>query len=342
MADEQTRLRPGTVDTNSAHNGVTVPAAYRLIKRAAIVVLLLVLALLTVLPAIAGSRFTITFAMLAMIWMGAALAWNILSGYTGYISLGHAAPFGVGGYAVALGTSEFGFPIGLSMVIAVVLSGLLSLVLGGITLRLSGAYFAIATLGIAEVFRVGFSAYRQWTGGVIGVYLPMDIVGAPVSRRYYAILGIFALSLLLAWLLHFSRLGIRLLAIGQDEGAAESLGVNTSGAKVLAFTLSGALTGAFGGCYMWVLGFIDPNAVFQPVVSLQIAIMAIIGGGGTILGPLLGAAVLYAGTDWISLHFTHVHLIVYGASLVLAMLFLRDGLMGALRRSAWWPTGVRV
>ncbi len=315
----------------------------RTLRRRAGVLGLLAAGIVAALPLVSlGNTYQIRVVTFAMIWMGLASAWNIISGFTGYLSLGHAALFGVGAYVLGIGTARYDTPIWVALVASFVVTGIVSVVLGLVTLRIKGHYFAIATLGLAEAVRVLINAARPITQGAIGFPLPIELISVSPLVPFYVSLVILVLIVAVAAMILGSDFGLRLLAIREDEVGAEALGVATARAKIAAFVISGAFTGLLGGVYAWVLNFLSPESVLVPAVSLQIVVMVIVGGMGTIVGPLVGGLGFYLLSEFALVNAPRLNLVVLGSILVIAMLFFRRGIFGTLQTSRWWPRGLRL
>lgn len=293
-------------------------------------------------PSFADSRYHLTLATLTMMWMGLASSWNLISGFTSYASFGHAALFGLGSYIVGIGTVRYELNVYVALAAAGALVGLFSLFLGFLTLRTKGHYFAIATLGVSEGVRVIVNSWRSYTKGSIGFSLPIDLVTDDGKRQFYAMLGALAAIVAVSAAILWSRFGTRLLAIRDDEEVAEALGVRASGYKIAALVLSGAFAGLFGGIFAWVLGYLTPEATLTPLISLQIAVMAILGGRGTLLGPLVGGAAFYLVGEYLLVKTGELHAVLLGLVLICTMLFLRQGIVGTLQATRIWPRGLRL
>lgn len=289
-----------------------------------------------------NNTYQVRIVTLMMMWMGLATAWNIISGFTGYISFGHAALFGFGAYTVGLGTARYDLELWVALPLAFVLVGIVSFFFGLLTLRIKGHYFAIATLGLAEAARVLVNYARSITEGAIGFPLPIDLILIDPLVPYYVMLGGLVAVVITAAVILFSDFGIRLLSIREDEVGAEALGINTARSKVIAFTISGAFTGFFGGMFAWILNFLSPENVLTPFVSLQIVVMVIVGGMGTLLGPLAGGAGFYLLSEFALVTSPRLNLFMLGTILIVSMLFLRRGIFGTLQASRFWPKGFRL
>jgi len=275
-----------------------------------------------------------------------AQAWNLLGGYGGQFSFGHALFFGCGAYASAIAQMSGGVNAWLALALGVAAAALLGLAVGALTFRygLKGSYFALVTLAFAEVFRI-LALSLDFTGGGVGLMLPLKPAAANlqfVSRKGFIALvaGFVVLALLATAALRHSRLGAQLQAVRDNEDAARAVGVDPLRTKLAAITLSAAVTGAAGAFYLQVFQYIDPNIVFGPGISIEALVGAIVGGLGTLWGPLLGAAVLHLLADSTRNLFGELpglNLVIYGTVLVLIVMFMPRGLAGLLRSlSAAW------
>jgi len=305
---------------------------------------LLALAVLAALPWVVGS-YLVTVMIFIFFYAYLGQAWNIVGGYAGQLSAGHAAFVGIGGYASALLSMRLGLSPWIGMWIGGVLAAALGAVIGylGFRFGLRGFYFVLLTVAFAEICRV-IALNVDAVGGALGLYI--TFTGNPRhfqfqdNRAYYYV----ALILMLAATavvreIERRRFGAYLTAIRQDEGACEALGVDTLRVKMLAMILSSFLTGLGGTFYAYYLFSLQPNAVFGIPLSVEIVIRPIVGGAGTVMGPLLGSFILsplaelsrtyLAQSGW-----TGVHLIVYGLLLIAVVLFLPQGAYPALRRLA--------
>ena len=249
---------------------------------AALVVLALSLA------PVALSPFLIQF--LINLFMLAALAesWNIIGGFTGYASFGNVAFFGIGAYTTGVLLTVLKWPFALALPASGLLAMAFAALVGIPILRLKGHYFAIATLGVAETMRE--IVYNlKITGGGTGLTMPITKSALPF---FYLMFGILVAATAINWWLSASRFGYGLVAIREDEDAAMAMGINAALYKTAAFALSGAFAGLVGGVSAYWITFIDPDGVFKVIITIQMIIMAVFGGMGTVVGPLLGALVL--------------------------------------------------
>ncbi len=288
----------------------------------------------------------LTFVMMALYAGLLAQAWNILGGYGGQFSFGHALFFGTGAYAQAVAQVAHGVNPWLALVLAVGAAAAVGVGVGALSFRygLKGSYFALVTLAFAEVFRI-LALSVDFTGGGVGLMLPLKTSLANLqfdSRKGYVALMLgFVLAALLvtAWLRH-SRFGAWLQAVRDNEDAARAVGVDPLRTKLLAITLSAAFMGAAGAFYVQVFQYIDPGIAFGAHVSVEALVGAIVGGMGTLWGPLLGALVLHALADATRNLFGQLpglNMVIYGTVLVLIVMFLPRGLAGMGRsvRDAW-------
>jgi branched-chain amino acid transport system permease protein len=259
--------------------------------------------LLALVPFGANSPFLVNLAMLTAVSAFMGQAWNIAGGFGGLTSFGHAAFFGLGAYTAAILQIRFGLSPWLGMPAAAIVGGGAGLVIGYAAFRagLRGSYFALVTLAFAEVFRV-LANSLDFTGAGLGLQIrrqPGFAAFQFVDQRwsYLAALALLALATLCAWHLRRSRFGARLAAVRESEDAAAALGIDVVRTKSLALAQSGALTALAGVLYAQTYLYIDPAIAFGPARSVEMLLVAMIGGAGTIWGPLLGALVLHIIAD---------------------------------------------
>lgn len=305
---------------------------------------IIVLVALPLFPALFGS-YAITIFTLIFFYGFLGQAWNIVGGYAGQLSAGHAAYLGIGAYTAAVLSVEAGVTPWIGMFVGGVLAAVLGSIVGflGFRFGLRGFYFVLLTVAFAEICRI-IVANVDVLGGAIGYYI--SFTGNPRqfqfqdNRAYYYIALAFMLVAtgLVAWL-QGRRFGVYLAAIREDESACEALGVNTFKFKMLAMVLSSFLTGVGGTFYAFYLFSLNPNTVFGVPLSVEIIIRPIVGGAGTVLGPILGSFILSPLAELARHYFaqggwTGAHLIVYGALLIAVVLFLPEGAYPRLQR-AW-------
>jgi branched-chain amino acid transport system permease protein len=264
-------------------------------RRIPLVLGALVVAALALAPA-GLSPFLVQF--LINLFMLAALAesGNIIGGFTGYASFGNVAFFGIGAYTTGVLLTAADLPFALALPAGGLMALAFAALVGMPILRLKGHYFAIATLGVAETMREVVYNLKI-TGG--GTGLTMPITRSPLPF-FYLMLGILLLATLVNWWLSASRFGYGLIAIREDEDAAAAMGINTTLYKTIAFAMSGGFAGLVGGAFAYWITYIDPDAVFKVIMTIQMIIMAVFGGIGTVVGPLLGALVLTSVSEVLS------------------------------------------
>jgi len=258
-----------------------------------------------------------------------AQAWNLISGMTGYVSFGHAAFFGVGAYAGALFLT-WGFPWWLAVMKGAGIAALLAVPLGFLTLRLRGPYFAIAMLGLNEVGRVVATLWVDVTRGGTGLTLSPELLPS-LDVKYFTMFGLaLGATLLVAWV-HRSRFGLELRAIREDEEAAEMVGVNTTLNKVIAFVLSAVIPGAVGAVYVMYTSYINPASAFEHARNIEMIVVVLFGGSGTVWGPILGAGTVMVLRELLWAQFPSAHLAALGVLLLVVVLYLPGGLISILR-----------
>jgi branched-chain amino acid transport system permease protein len=265
-----------------------------------------------------------------------AVAWNLIGGYTGYACFGQVGFFGLGAYTTVVimvhGGLSFWAALPVSAVVATVFAGVIGLPL----LRLKGHYFAVATLGVAEGLRELVTNVPRWTGGGAGITIPSTGDQAPTpwlgnDGFYLLFLGLAVVSGVVVALLSRGRTGHALRAINQDEDAAAAMGINTTWAKTLAFGVSAALTGAAGSAYAFQQVTIYPERLFDVNITVLMVVMVVIGGAGTISGPILGAAGIAIASEYLRQNFTEIHTLTLGALIIVAVILLPQGVINFTR-----------
>jgi branched-chain amino acid transport system permease protein len=279
----------------------------------------------------------LTVAITILLFAGWATAWDILGGWNGQVSLGHATFVGLGAYFVAAGQAQFALAPWWALLLAAGTAALLALAWGWITFRLRGPYFTLSTIAFAEIFRL-IAINEEWlTGGATGVFIatmpePFGIDLFSRTTQLYLALA-FAVGVIgTVAVLSRSQFGYQLRAVREDEDGAMAAGINPTSVKLKAFMLSGALTAVGGGIYGLFLSFIEPHVMFYLLLSVQIALTAIIGGRGTIWGPAAGALVLVGASEILRTTFAEANYLIYGLIIVVVVLFLPRGIVGELVR----------
>ena len=297
--------------------------------------------LLALAPLFVTSNVALNFLVFTLIIALAAQGWNLLGGFGGQFSFGHAAFFGVGAYVSAIWQMSLGLDAWTGFVAGTLAGAVTGLTIGFLAFRagLRGSYFALVTLAFAEVFRV-LSNSSEATGGAAGLLLPLRIGAqnlqfADRSTFLAFVVALTILVLLLVQWIRGSRFGAQLVALRENEEAARALGVDVFAVKLKAIGLSGAITAAAGVLYLQYFLFIDSNIVFGTWISVEVLLAAIVGGLGTVLGPVVGALALH-GLGELVKHLAGdlpgIDLAVYGAVLVVAVAFLPGGLVDLFRR----------
>jgi branched-chain amino acid transport system permease protein len=277
------------------------------------------------------SGYQQVFVLLTMLYIGMAYSWNLISGYTGYLSFGHVAFFGIGAYTVGVLSSPvgYGWPWPLAVIAGGLLASALALPLGWLMLRLRGPYFAIGMLAVAESTRLVASIWDGVTRGGLGIFVSTTY---NVSSVYYALLAVVIVVMALTYWVDNSRFGLQLLSIREDEDAAEVLGIDTTREKLKAFVLSALFPGVIGGLYAWYIGYIDPGSVFALSFSMNMILMTLLGGAGTFVGPLIGGVLFAAVLESLWARFPNYHLMLSGLAIMAIVLFIPGGVVSLLRR----------
>ena len=303
--------------------------------RRPLIALAIVLAL--VIPLIPRNPFFQDLIIMIFFWATLATAWNLLGGFAGQISLGHAAFFGIGAYTSTILYLSLGLSPWIGMFAGAGLAMLVALIVGYPTFRLTSHFFALATLAFGEVLRLLASYFRELTGGGVGLLIPHE----PAFRNFifenktayaYIILAMLLAILCITYIFKKSRFGYSLSALREDPGAAESLGINTHRAKMYALLISVFFTSIAGTFYAQYVAFIEPDIVFASHISVQLALLSIIGGIGTVFGPLVGSLFLTPLDiflrGWLGGVFSGLNFVVYGVILILAVMYFPLGIAG--------------
>ena len=291
---------------------------------------LLVVIALGVYPLVGSNRFFLHLAIMVLLYALLGMSWNLLGGYTGQISFGHAAFFGTGAYTSTILLLRYGISPWVGMLVGAVLAVLLSLPLGLLTFRLRGPYFALATLAFAEVVRVIVYNWDSLTGGGDGLNILANLGG--IVRFYYIILALTIAGFLVMRACVHSRWGYFLNAIREDEDAAEALGVPATRMKVIVLAISAffvALGGSFFASYQL---YINPDLVYESQISVQMIVVTVVGGIGTLEGPIVGALVIVPLSEYFRGLSPVANPLIYGLFIVIFMLFLPEGIVSRVRR----------
>jgi branched-chain amino acid transport system permease protein len=283
---------------------------------------------------------------LVLLYAIAASAWNIVGGYAGQVSVGHVVFFGCGAYAAMVAYQRFGLPPLAGLPIGILVSVLIAAVIGVPTLRLSGHYFSMATIAVAELVRL-IATNVPFLGAAVGLSGPtvprtvLDLSFTSALPYYYIFLAVLVATLAITWHMERSRIGYYLRAIKDSERAARSLGAAAGRYKLYAFMLSAALTSVAGALYAVMFGFIDPESGLGILISIKILIMAALGGAGLLFGPLVGAIILVPleeiSNNLLGGQGAGLTFVLYGAIIMLIARFSPGGLLGLagqLRRTS--------
>lgn len=253
--------------------------------------------------------------------------WNLISGFTGYVDFGHITFFGLGAYATGILMNKAGWPFYPTLIVGAGIAAIFAVLIGSATMHLKGSYFSIAMLGTFTAMREIVRVAKPFTGGGPGMTLP-PYLDRPLF--YYLTLFQAVIVIALIWWIRRTEFGATLVAIREDETGAEMRGINTTLHKVVAFSLAALSSGIVGGLWAYQNTFIDPDIVFLNNRTVEIAMMTMLGGLGTVAGPVIGAVVVYWLRDILWANFLQFHLIIEGILLIIIVLFVPEGIMGAL------------
>jgi branched-chain amino acid transport system permease protein len=286
-------------------------------------------------PAIFPNNLTIAISVL--LFAGWATSWDLLGGWNGQVSLGHASFVGLGAYFVAIGQSQFGLAPWWTMAMAAAVAAVLAYLWGWLTFSLRGPYFSLSTIAVAEILRL-VAINEEWlSGGATGVFIatlpePFGIDLFSRTAQFYMALAFATVVIATVIVISRARFGYQLRAVREDEDSAMAAGIDPTATKLKAFMLSAALTSIGGGIYGIVLAFIEPHVIFALLLSVQIALTAIIGGRGTIWGPAVGALVLIGAGEMFRTTFAEANMLIYGILILVVVLFVPRGVVGELAR----------
>ncbi|MEA2841760.1 MAG: branched-chain amino acid transport system permease protein [Methylobacteriaceae bacterium] len=298
----------------------------------------LLAAALLVLPLVVTSRFAVDIFIRILLFAFIGVAWNLMGGYAKQLSLGHAAYFGLGAYTSTILEIRFGISPWLGMLAGGVVAMLASLPIGALCFRLRGPYFAIATIATAQVFMLLFLKFRDFAWGAEGTTIP-NFGDAPLMMQfdakaayYYVALSLLSIGLAITYRIEHSWMGYYLVAIGEDEDAAEAIGVNAPRIKRDIYMISAFLTALAGTFYVQYIYFIDPATAFSFNISVEAALVSIVGGIGTLWGPVVGTVLLETTSallqSWLGSSAGGVQLTVYSLILIAVILWRPSGLLG--------------
>jgi branched-chain amino acid transport system permease protein len=286
-------------------------------------------------PLVVRSGYYQHLVILALMWVVIGGAWNLLAGYTGQVSFGHAAFFGTGAYTAGILADKLGISAWWGMAFGGIVACLVGLVIGWICFRLRGPYFALATIAVGEIFRLIATNWESLTEGMVGIMILQTFRSK--LPYYYLVLALAAASLVTFSLIMRSKWGFYFVSIRENQDAAESMGINTARDKNISLLISSFFTGMAGAFYMNYMAFIDPEVVFSlHYISIMAILVGIIGGVATIWGPAAGAFIMIGvqetfrsaffglAPSWVS----ESHVLVFGLLVIFVILFMANGVVG--------------
>ena len=268
-----------------------------------------------------------------MMYVALATSWVLFSGPTHYISLATAAFFGIGGFLVGSGMSDYEASFWSMAALSACVGAVLAALIGLATLRLSGVYFVIFTLGLAEMIRNLVSWIQNNFMGSRGLYVFTDFTD---KHLYWMLLGVAVAVYLLGWIISRSRLGFALRIIGGDETVARHVGIDTAKVKVILFTTTGFFAALVGAIIAPRWSYIEPNQVFSPQLSFFVVIMALLGGAGRLWGPVVGVILFLLIWNWVDTNFPNQSILVLGIAFLVIVYFLPHGVVGRLEQLRIW------
>ncbi|MBW2017459.1 MAG: branched-chain amino acid ABC transporter permease [Deltaproteobacteria bacterium] len=301
--------------------------------------------LFLIFPWLVRSDYYQHLVIIALIWVVVGSSWNLLAGYTGQVSFGHAIFFGTGAYTAGIFVTKLGLSAWWGMLFGGIVAMILGLFVGWVCFRLRGPYFALATLAGGEIIRLVATNWESLTDGMVGILIIQTFRSK--IPYYYMALALAGLCVYVIHLVMQSKWGYYFISIREDQDAAESLGINTSLYKNISLLISAFFTGTAGAFYMNYMAFIDPHVVFSlHYISIMAILVGIVGGVATILGPAVGAFIMVGVQEtfrsaffglapkWIS----QAHALVFGLLVIFVIMFLANGVVGDWERIKFWTT----
>lgn len=275
-----------------------------------------------------ADNYTIRIAITIAMYSAMALSWNFIGGFAGYPSFSTAAFFGIGCYVGAI-AQRSGVPLVVAWTLATVFVTVFAVALGAIILRLKGHYFAIGSIAIVEVVRLVVSSWGGLTGGGDGLNVPL-LSGGPdrvATTVLYVMLAIMLAAFAVTLLVDRARLGFGLRCISQNEDAADMVGIDTTRYKIAAYALSALFCGTVGAVYASWVGYIDPTDSFSILLSVKVPVMVLLGGAGTVLGPIIGAGAFVMLEEFFWANFLEWNRAILGGIIVFLIFFLPSGIL---------------
>jgi len=306
----------------------------------------LCLVALIIFPQVVQNPFVLHILIMILFYAALGSAWNLIGGFGGQLSLGHAAFFGLGAYSCVLLNIDRGVNPWIGMLVGALITSAFAAAISYPCFRLRGPFFTLATIAFAEVLRILTIYFKDFTRGSVGITIPQKMgLGNFMFREkapyVYIVLGFMVGVFLISYWIEKSRFGYQLVALREDEDAAESLGVNTTRAKLIAAIVSAALTSLGGVFYAQYILFIEPYSEFSLDLSIQFALVPMIGGMGTAVGPIIGSFVLTPLQEllraWLGGKYSGLHLVIYGCILMLVVIFMPQGILGLIKEKFFPP-----
>jgi len=291
---------------------------------------IIAVAVLIAIPIFEPSKYVMHILILVLLNMVLGQSWNLLGGFAGQISFGHAAMYGIGAYTSTLLYLKVGLSPWIGMVLGGLLASFYAMILGYITLRLRGPYFALSTLASAEVIRLVAQNWDTFTGGDDGLSIHFEI--APRVVEYFILLGIVIGTILVMHAISVSRVGYYLSAMREDEDASRAIGIDVTRYKVMTLAISAFFAGIGGSFFASYQLYFNPHVVMTVHTSMQMIFVSIVGGMGTIIGPIIGAILLVPIAEIFRVISPTANLLIYGLVIVLVMRFMPEGLVGLGKR----------
>lgn len=292
-----------------------------------------------IIPVFLPNKYFQDIAVLTFLWAGLASSWNLYSGYCGRLSIGHAAYLAIGAYTSTLLYLSFDISPWLGMFAGVALSAVIAMIIGGTTLRLKGTFFVLSTIAFAEILKTFIIVSKDLTNGTIGLMIPYDLGFVNMifqGKMPYAVLAWLYMIIVIFICVKFekSKLGYSLIAVGENQEAAENLGVNSSKTMLIAYVSSAMLTSIGGTIFAQYIMFIEPTSLMSLTYSVNFILFSIAGGMGTAFGPMVGAFLLVPATNLLRGYLSSVsglHGFILGLILVLILLFKSEGLLPMIK-----------
>jgi branched-chain amino acid transport system permease protein len=285
----------------------------------------IILVLLALVPLVQRNPYILHMMIMVLIWITLGQSWNLLGGYTGQVSFGHATFYGLGAYGAGLLYFHKEISTWYGMILGPIVAMIFAVPIGLICFRLRGAYFALAMLALAEVLRLVATNWISFTNGSVGILI------VPVVSKvlyYYMALALAAISFYVIYRVLHSKWGFYFIAIREDQDAAESMGINTTQYKLISLMISAFFTGLAGAFYMNYMAFIDPHVVFSLVdISIMMILVVMLGGAGTLYGPAIGAVIMVLLSEVFRAYFGHANLLILGILIILIIVFIPDGVV---------------